>query len=120
MCPSVSIAREVMLCSPEAGFAQFNDQSFHANSTSSPLSMLAGSHGPPSIWTSTCAMGAPPGCANDPILSSAAGDFRRCRLEQSPADGRLRPDGLSVDLLLTDGHVVARHEPVIVAGRQHL
>ena len=54
-----TIAREVMACSPGAGFAQSSDQIFQANSALSLPSMVAFCHGPESIRTSTRAIGAP-------------------------------------------------------------
>ena len=52
MFPAVSTARDTMVCSAGEGFSHCSDQIFHANSASSLRSIVAGSHGPPSICTS--------------------------------------------------------------------
>src|SRR5215204_4141591 len=57
--PAVSVARDVMACSPAVASGQDSDQNFQVNSDPAPSVMVAGIQGPPSTWTSTLAIGAP-------------------------------------------------------------
>src|SRR4051812_24981317 len=59
MFPLVSVAREVMECSPGVAFDQGRDQNFQVDSDPTPSVMLAGIQGPPSTLTSTLAIGPP-------------------------------------------------------------
>src|SRR4029078_12136472 len=59
ICPEKSVAREVTVCSPDAGLDQSRYQIFQANFASSLWSIAASSHGPSSIFTSTLPIGAP-------------------------------------------------------------
>src|SRR5262245_61008467 len=57
--PAVSIARELIACSPAAGLRQSLYQNTQANSPPAPSSSVAGPPGPSSTRTSTRAIGAP-------------------------------------------------------------
>src|SRR5215212_5476271 len=59
--PSVALAREVIVCSPEDGALQSNVQKVQVNALPSPLfgRRVAGCHGSSSMRTSTLSMGAP-------------------------------------------------------------
>src|ERR671936_735617 len=82
--PAVSIAREVIVCSPAAGLGQSRYQNAQANSPPAPSSSVAASHGPSSTRPSTAAIGAPqaaPTIRYAPSLSVtlAGADLSRAR-----------------------------------------
>ena len=119
ICPAVSIAREVTVCSPGGGLGQSRDQIFQAYSASSLWSMVAGIHGPSSIFTSTRSIGAPHATPIDAIIRAYLRNPRRSRLEAGAPDGCLGPDRFAVVIFLADGDVVAPHEQAHEAPVAH-
>ena len=81
--PSASVARDVIgVLRRRRGAPVAGTRSVQANSHPALSSSVAGCQGPPSIRTSTRAMGGAPGRAHDPVRAALARHLRRRRLEQ--------------------------------------
>ena len=75
MCPAVSIAREVMPCSPEDGFAQSSDHSFQANSAFCAIVDAGRQPGATVDLNFNSCDGCAPGSSNNAILAIRTGHF---------------------------------------------
>ena len=100
MLPSVSKARDVILCSPAAGIPQLNVQNLHARPREFRLratgpKSLAGIHGPSSITDLHGRDRGAPCSAKDDVPAATMYDLSRSRLEPEVPHGAECPKWLA-------------------------